>query len=804
MLRNYLKTFLRKSRKDLTYTFINTFGLAIGIASFLFIVQYVRFESDIDSFHEDSDRIFMLTADMKWNSMEDQFPATPPALGTSIATNFDEVAYVTRMYPYSELFVSIDDQSFKEEHIIAVDSNFLNVFTFELLEGDVESVFRDKYSVVLPTSYAQKYFGDQDPMNRLLKIGENEFKVTGIIEDAPRNSHIEYGPLVSILSSGGVEYFEWSWIWHNLATYIKLTPQGTQESVQAKIPQLIMDNASYALERITGKTVEQFFEEGNRLGYFLQPLRDVYYDRNMVGPTGNKQYLTIFLAVAILILALACINYMNLSTARSMKRAKEVGLRKVMGTSRNQLIIQFVLEAIVYSIIATVLAILLGEVFGSYLTRAFGIRWDLSFISSPVSIVFVMAATLLVALVSGLYPALYLSAFQPSKVLYGMHQKGHGKSFFRNLLVVFQFIISFGTIIFAFTAHEQIAFMRNKDHGFNRDQILIIKNLQHITDRNAYKTEVKRLSEVNNASLSSAIPTNGLIGEIFKKVENPEQDFVFDLMEADADFIETLNIEIKEGRSFTESDLRKSEPGILINEAAKRALEFGSSTLGSQLAAMDGYRSMDIVGVTSDFDFTLGGWENGPLVIRPSFKNEPNRSVRYLIINLTTEDLQTSLTKIEEIWKEQNAGIPFEYEFVDEIFADFFSAETRLSLLLSVFSGTAITIALMGLVGLISYHTEQLTQSIGVRKVLGASIPGIILLITRDYAKLLLIAIIVAVPIVNYFITGWLDDFVYGMPLGVIYFLVPGLSIIMVSLAIIWMHALRAARANPIEALRNE
>ncbi len=804
MFKNYLQTILRKARKDLIYTGINLVGLAIGISSFLFIIQYVRYEFDIDSFHENSDRIYRLTADIKWNTMENQFPSTPPALGTAITYNFDEVTYVTRIRAYSETIVVRDEDLYKESSLMAVDSNFLKIFNFRLLAGNRETVFRDKYSVVLPESYVTKYFGTEDPLNQSLKIDDKEYKVTGIIEDAPKHSHIAYGPLVSILGDEGVAFFEWSWIWHNLVTYVKIEPTSSKEDVESKIPLLIMDNASPALERITGKTIEQFFAEGNHLGYFLQPLQDVYYDNNQLGPQADKKYLYVFAAVAFLILALACINYMNLSTARSANRAKEVGLRKVLGTSRNQLIYQFLLEAFVYSIIATILAIGFGELAGSMLTDAFGIRWDLSFISSIESIAIVFLISSLVGIVSGLYPAFYLSSFQPSRTLYGFHQKGESKSFMRNLLVIFQFIISFGTIIFAFTAHSQIKFLQDRDLGFDKDRILIVKNVDHTSNRNVFKNEVKQLSSVVNASLSSAIPADGLYGEIFKKKEKWDEDFLFTLMEADEDFIGTLGIQIEEGKNFSAADRKKEDPYILINQQAKKELELGENTLGTQLAAMDREGSLEIIGITKNFDFYLGSIDMGPMVIRPYFEDEPNRTIRYLIINMDTQSIQKFLVEIENIWKNQNTGVPFEYSFVEQIFAKSFQNETRLSGLLGIFSTMAIVIALLGLIGLISYHTEQMKQSIGVRKILGATMGSIVLLITTDFIKLLLIAIVIAVPVVNYFIVGWLEDFAYGMPLTAIYFILPGISLIAISLLIIWAHSLRAAQANPIEAIRSE
>jgi putative ABC transport system permease protein len=805
MIRNYLKIAVRKALKDRTYSLINIFGLAVGLASFLFISSYVDFERKVDLFHKNYNTIYRVHTDLKWNEVDESFPQTAPAVGTAIKENFGEVEYVTRIRPYmAELLVKIEDEVFHENGIMAVDSNFLKVFSFNLLEGNPHKIFDEPAQAVLSRSYAQKYFGEEKAINKLVDIDGLTYKVAGIIEDARADSHIQYNILVSNLSDKQIKYFEWSWIWCNLVTYVRLNPQVSPEVLETKFPDLVKNNAGYAIERITGKPLDAFFAHGNHLGYLLEPLSEVYYSGyNPLGSSGSKTFIYIFGVVAITILLLACINYTNLTTARSMKRAREIGLRKVVGTTRRQLHLQFLTESTLFSLASMVIAIFMYELINNFMANSFDIRWDLSLLNNIRSLWYIAALALTVGVFSGLYPAIYLSSFNPSRALKGALQRGQTKSPMRNMLLIFQFLISFCIIIFTFTVNSQIKFLRNRDLGFDKENLLVIRNINYLPGMKVFKNEINRNASVISSALSASIPSGSGHGELFRKMHGEQQDYLFNLIDADQDFVKTFGLKLNAGQNFTANDMTSRSPKIVVNEKAKSILEY-KDAIGENIMGLDDSRVLVISGVIDDFDYSLAQSEVPPIVIRPFFEEQPNDVINYLTVKIASHDLPGTISEFEKIWNDQRTGLPFQYQFYDQIFNDMYLKEIRLGNLLTVFSGLAIIIALLGLIGLISYHTEQLTKSIGVRKVFGATVINILGLITRDFAKLFIVAFVIAVPLANYAIKDWLEAFVNKINIDLWIFIIPGTGVITIALLTIWIQSFKSASANPVDAIRNE
>ncbi len=805
MIKNYLKIAIRKALKDRTYSLINIFGLAVGLASFLFISSYVDFERKVDLFHANFNSIYRVYTDFKWNEVDERFPLTAPAVGTAIKDNFAEVEYVTRIRPYmAEQLVKIGDRVFHESRIMAVDSNFLKVFSFKLLEGNQNRMFNEPAQVVLSKTYAQKYFGEEKAIDKLIDIDGKTYKVSGIIEDARPDSHIQYHILVSNLTDEQIRYFEWSWVWCNLVTYIKLNPQASPEALESKFPDLVKNNAGYAIERITGKPLDAFFKRGNRLGYYLEPLSEVYYSvYNPLGNSGSKTFIYIFGIVAITILLLACINYTNLTTARSMKRAKEIGLRKVVGTSKNQLYLQFLIESVLFSFMSAVIAVFIYEVINNFLASSFDIRWNLSLLNNIRSLWYIVGLALAVGLFSGLYPAIYLSSFNPSRALKGIVHNGQNKSPLRNILLIFQFLISFCIIIFTFTVNSQINFLRNKDLGFDQENLLVVKNINYLPSMKAFKNEINQNASVISSTLSGSVPSGSKHGELFRKMHGEQQDYLVNLIDADQDFVKTFGLRLASGTNFTANDMTSSTPKILVNEKAKSLLEY-KDAIGENIMGLDDSRILEISGVIENFDYSLAQSDLQPIVIRPFFEEKPNDIIGYLTIKISSSDLPQTIQELEKIWNAQQTGLPFQYQFYDQIFNDMYLKEIRLGNLLTMFSGLAIIIAILGLIGLISYHTEQLTKSIGVRKVFGATVINILGLITRDFAKLLVIAFVVAVPLANYAIKDWLEAFVNKIDIDLWIFMIPGMLVITIALLTIWLQSFKSANANPVDAIRNE
>ena len=804
MIKSYLKIAIRNAARDWQYTAINIFGLAFGIAAFLFIFSFVQKESDIDTFHADGDRIFKYYSDLKWNSMEARFPQSPPALGTATTVNFPEVEYVTRIRTYYHTPVKIDDRTFLETNSLGVDSNFLKVFTYQVIEGNPDELFKDPTEVVLSQSYALKYFGEESAIGKFVEILGTPRKVTGVIRDYRDDSHIRYGILLPLSADRGVERMEWSWLWSNLNTYIKLREGADVQSVEEKLPKLVQDNAGLAIQRITGSSLEDFFNNGNRLSYYTVPLADLYYDdMNGLGPSGNKMYLRIFMIIAFIILLLACINYINLSTARSMKRAKEVGIRKVVGGQRKELIFQFFIEAILFSLVAAVIAIGIGIILNGQLKTGFDIRWDLSPISAPQSILVIVLTTLGVSALCGLYPSLYLSSFQPAKTLKGKETGSGGVGLFRRFLVVIQFITSFGIITMAFTANSQLSYLKKQDLGFKTDRLLVIENADFLENQMAFKQKVLERADIQRGSFSNFVPGIGGNFEVFKKIGAWDEDYMAFLVDTDEDFFETYEIEILEGVPFDESDVNKDEKRVVINELAVK--DFGlEEPLGSKIQALDRGGELTVSGVMEEINFFMAQQEPTETVIRPYNDSTAIFPMGYFSVRLNTDDYNSTIEGLNDMWVAENTGVGFDYTFYDQIFDDTFQRENRLSGLMNVFSILAIIIAMLGLVGLISYSAEQAKKMIGIRKVFGASVTTILVLLTWDFLKLLLIAFVISIPVVNYFMKDWLAGFTYQIDISVWLFLIPGILVLALALITSWVQTYKAAVANPIDSIGKE
>lgn len=805
MIKNYIKIAIRKAIKDKSYTLINIVGLAIGLASFLFISRYIDFERSVDRFHENYLTIYRLHTDLKWNEVDDVFPQTAPAVGTSIKDNFAEVEYVTRIRPYfREKMIEVGSDVYRESNVLSVDSNFLKVFSFIILQGNRDRMFVEPNQVVLSESMAKKLFGDKMCINETIEIDEKPFIISGIIEDAPINSHIQYSILTSNLSDEELKYFEWSWIWCNLVTYVKLNPNTSPEQLEAKFPELVKNNAGYTIERITGNSIDTFFKNGNKIAYKLEPLSDVYYSGyNSIGTSGSETFVIIFGVVALTILLLACINYTNLTTSRSIKRAKEIGLRKVAGTSKTQLYIQFLFESILFSLMATVLAILLYESLNSLISGIFEIRWNLSLIHKINYLWFVLGISLIVGIISGIYPAVYLSSFNPSRAIKGLQVKGQTKSHFRNVMVVFQFIISFCIIIFTFTVNSQISFLRNRDYGFDRENLLVIDNINQLRNRTAFKQQVISNPAVISATLSSNIPSPSAHNELFRRLNGEKKDFIMTLIDADQDFIKTFGLNLVEGSNFSDKDLFTLNPRVIMNRKAMKIMEYNNA-IGEKIMGLDDGRILEVTGLIDDFDYFMSQSELQPIILRPYLDSIPVNEIRHLSVKVASDNLHETIKQLEEVWNNQKSGLAFQYHFYDQIFHNTYQREIQLGNLLSLFSGLAITIAVLGLIGLISFHTEQMTKSIGIRKVFGATVTNILGLITKDFTRLFIIAFVISVPLANYVIEDWLETFVYKININPGLFIVPGIVIITIALFTIWIQSFKSASANPVDAIRNE
>lgn len=795
---------MRSAIKEWQYTLINVLGLAIGIATFVFIVQYLELENNIDNFHSDKDRIYKIYADLKWNAAEAQFPNTPPALGTALLADIPDIEEVTRLRQYYHTSVEIDNQIFLETNVRAVDSTFLKVFDFKILEGNAKTLFTNPDEVVLARDYAIKYFGDSPALGQSILINDRLKMVSAVIENPRKDSHFNYSILLSLNADQGVAYFEWSWLWSNVDTYIKLNKGVSIAQVENKFEQLVLNNAGPSIERITGSSLDDFFTAGNQLKYYAVPLKEVYYDpQNDLGPSGNRTYMKIFGVVALVIILLASINYINLATARAMRRVQEVGIRKVVGSNRWHIMLQFILEGALITFIAGVIAALVMSLLNQPLQMAFDIRWNLDPFTSINSFQLLISTILGTTILSSIYPAIYISSFQPSDTLKShSSNKSEGRGF-RKILVVVQFITSFTIIIFAFAANEQLEYLKNRNLGFNREQLLVVDHADFLETQETFKNKVLQQSFVVNATYTSHVPGKGGNFEVFKKIGEWDQDYMAYLLDADSDFFDTYGIDLIEGNSFTAKDMASNQKKVIVNQLAVKDFEL-DQPIGSKIMALDRGGELTISGVMNDVNFFMSNREPAETVIRPFDDSLSVFPLSYLTIKLNTAGLQGSIEQLSAIWDEQNSGIDFHYSFFDEIFNDNFKKENQMGALLQLFSGLTIFIAILGLLGLISYSAQQSKKMIGIRKVFGAGVGSIIKLITWDFLKLILIAFVIAIPVANYFIEDWLTQFVFRMELSVYHFVVPGSVIIFFSLLMTGIQSYKASAANPIDSIHDE
>jgi len=804
MLISYLKISVRNAIKEWQYTLINLLGLAIGIATFVFIVRYIELENNIDQFHSDKERIYKLYSDLKWNASEAQFSNTPPALGTALLADIPEVKIVTRLRRYYSTPIRVEDKLFLEPELRAVDSSFLAVFDFKVIEGDADGLFTDPNEVVLAESYARKYFGDESPIGKRIMVNDKLRQVSAVIENPRPDSHFNYTILVSLSADEAVEYFEWSWLWSNVDTYIKIHQDTDIEIIEAKLDKLVQDNAGPSIERITGSSLESFFAAGNQLKYYPVSLNEVYYDSmNLLGPSGNRTYLKIFGLIATLLISLAIINYINLSTARATRRVREVGVRKVVGSTRRVIISQFLIEGFLLTLVASIVSLALISLLNPVIQVAFNIRWNMNPFESVEMLKLLVYTTIFTAFLSSIYPAIHISSIVPTESLKSNSSNKAKLGGLRKFLVIIQFITSFSIIIIAYTASQQLDYLKNRSLGFDKEQLLVIDNAYLVEQQASFKNSVLSQSFVSNASYTSHIPGMGGNFEVFKKIGAWDQDYMAYLLDVDEDFFETFGIKLLAGEGFSAEERILNKTNVVINERAVRNFEL-EDPIGSKIMALDNGGELTVSGIMDEVNFFMSSREPAESVIRPHNDSLAVFPLYYLTVRLNTDNTQNAIEKLSKIWDQQNIGIELQYSFFDEIFDKNFKKENQMSEMMQLFSALTIFIAILGLIGLVSYNTNQAKKMIGIRKVHGAGILAICRLLMLDFLKLIFLAFVIAVPVANYFIEDWLEQFVYRMEISPMHFVIPGLFIIILAMLATGYQSYRASAANPIDAIKDE
>ncbi len=796
---------LRRLSNQPGYTSINLLGLAAGLAVSLLILLFVRHEISYDAYHADADRIYRLVLDGRISGRSLVAPVVPSPMGATLVNEQPMVEASARIFAFTnEQQISIDDRSFLRDRIFLADSSLFDILDFEFLRGDPENALNQPSTVVLTRTLATQLFGDDDPLGKTVIFGDTmRVEVRGVVADPPQNSSLQFQALGTLLDFPQSQTD--AWISNNYVTYIRLTPGSNPDDLVAGFAEMFERHAGPQLLNDMGISYTQFTEAGNQLAYNVQPLTDIHlhsgqFEIDIISP-GSITYVYLFSAVAFFILILACINFVNLSTARAATRAREVGVRKTFGSSRGQLIGQFLSESTLMSCLAGVFALLfVAAALPSY-NAITGIDFALGTVLEASVLLWTLAGVLLVGLLAGLYPAFYLSSFEPAHVLKSEGPVSSSRSLFRNALVVFQFGISISLLISTFVVQKQLDFIQNTRLGFDRDHVIVLERAFILADQaDAFKDALRDHANIRAVGASSSIPGgihggSGFMPEGFTN----EEAIIMAPIWVDTDFVEAMGVELAEGRDFS-PEFQGDSTAFMINEAALAKIGWDSA-VGRIMRTPEGdgiVASGEIVGVLRNYHFNTLRQEIQPAAYRLATEFTPGN----LLIRITGNDVDGTLAFIRETWNTFRPGQPVSLSFLNETYGELYQSDQRLAELFRGFSAFAIFIAALGLFGLGMFVTQQRTREIGIRKALGASDWQVVVLLTRDFTRHVIIAFVLAVPLAGYVMNNWLNGFVYRTGLGWEAFALSGLIAILVAWLTISYQSIKAATQNPVHALR--
>jgi putative ABC transport system permease protein len=793
MLKNYFKIAVRNLSRQFLYSFINIIGLAIGMACSLIIFLYVYGEWSHDRHFENGDRIYRIG--VTFFNMG-KFAKSPEALEDYLPNEFEGVESFTSFQKHGANEIYVGDKTFKEPTYY-IDSSFFKVFQYSFVEGNPNTAISPS-SAVITESMAIKLFGDRHVVGRTVEIGKEKlpYTVSAIVEDPKLNSHLKAE--VWLARDWKTSYGS-GWSSAAVYSYVLLRERVSESDLRTALDKII---AKHVHPSMSNRPLEEYLKDDNSVKFYIQPLRDIYLKSKFdleVSPGGNETNMLIFAVIATFILVLAAVNFINLSTARASRRAKEVGIRKSLGTSRSKLVWQFLLESILICMLSMMIALGISELFVLGFFWVTGHELSIHIWSNPMSLLAVAFFATGVGILAGIYPALYLTAFQPAKVLKGNVQPLKTQNF-RNGLVVFQFSISITLIITAAIIIRQLEFMDDKDLGFNESNVVTIDNLFHLKQTSAItlKNELLNVPGVNGASLHGGEPGSKAILAFYTyKTSEMENALTINTYFGDENFLDVMGFKLAMGRDFDKS-LASDTASVILNEAAVRALNLGDNPIGAVVN-----ENQKIIGVVRDFH-----WESLRNNIAPTAiilqSEKSSASFSQLALKLETPDPSALLRQVEQKWKSIVPDEPFSYHFMDENFGALLEKERILGKAIGFFTVLAIVISCLGLFGLAAYTTEQRTKEIGIRKVLGASVGNIVLLLNKQFSILVIIAILIAVPLSYYAASQWLSEFAYRIELSFWIFLTGSLAGLLLSYLTVAFHSVKASQTNPAETLKWE
>lgn len=811
MLKNYFKIAFRNLRKNPGYSFINIGGLAIGIACCLLIGMYVKHEWSYDTFHEKSDRLYRLTYENRMG--ENLAPAAPEeymawgsaAIAPLLENDFPEVEHVVRLSGHHQLLISRNDQSFQEERYFFADSSFFDVFSFSLIQGDPATVLEKPGSIVLTETAAQRYFGNENAIGKTLELAlvddKLQLEVTGIVADNPSNTHLDFDMLLSMNTfenesrANDRAYVFESWGYVDFFTYVLLEENTSVEEFQERLPAFV--------QKYIGDELQDLPQTYNLK---LEPVTEAYLSPVtgfQAGPKGNESSLYIFSFISFFILLIACVNFMNLATAYSTSRAKEVGIRKTIGAGRGGLIWQFISEAILLAGTATLLALAISQMALPFFQEFSGKEIPGTFFTGMPVIAILITGTIAVGLLAGFYPAFVLSAFRPVQVLKGNFSTSGSGATLRKGLVVFQFTAAIILIIGTLIVRDQLQYLQEKPLGFQDQQQLVLDyggdalvndNIDNV------KQEFEKVPGVQNASATRSIP-GGYFPHATSQIETPDgamQQINPGLYEVDSEFLNQIEVEIAAGRLFSKEYSTDVEEALIINDVAAAQLGYSNpaDVIGKRFQQWG--REGQVIGVVKNFNHESLQNEIRPLTFRVS------PWLNYVVLQVTTDNVSATISNVEATWRELVPHRPFLFSFLDQSFDAQYRSVEKFGALFGVFTGLAIFVACLGLFGLAAYAAQQRTKEIGVRKVLGANVRDIIALLSKDFVKLVLIGFIIAIPIAWYVMNQWLADFAYRIDIRMHIFAIAGISALLIAIITVSWQSIKAALMNPVNSLRSE
>ncbi len=806
MFRNLIKHSLRSFKRQRAYVIINILGLSIGIACSLLIALFVIEQASFDRFNVKKDRIFRAILNGKIGGQEVTIATSAPVMGPVMVKEFPEVESFLRLHGMGPTTLVYNNQTFTEDNMVEADSSFFDFFTIPVIKGDPANLLNAPRKVVLSESTAKKVFGEENPVDKIIRIGNDSAKyiVSGVMADIPSNSHFDANIILSYMTEP--QSTSTRWLSNNISTYFLLKPNTNYKIINDKLPALLVRYVGPELQQYLGASMEDFEKQGNKYRFYLQNLKDIHLDNTIqqaFKPASDPKFLIIFASIAILIVLIAAINFMNLSTAQAARRAKEVGIKKIGGSTRGMLITQFLSESFLLSFIALILALVFVRLTIPFFNNLLGTSLDLSLFKKWFTLPLLFLLAIVTGFLSGSYPALFLSSFNPYEVLKGSVKNSMKNGRLRRVLVVFQFTVSILLIVGTLIMYRQINYMLNKDVGFNKEQLVILNRADILgTKMKAFKETVKNIPGVVNIASSTSVPnrvnnTNGY-GIDGRK----DESFLLVTNWVDYNYLDTYGMTLAQGRFFNES-YSSDQQACLVNESAIK--NFGITDISTTrfIEPDDAGKSryFQVLGVVSNFNFESLRNPIQPYIFR--FQDD-GMLWGYLTVRLNAGNYSKTISAIESKWKEFTGNQPLQYYFLDKDFEEMYVQEKQNAQMAIVFAILAIFIAALGLFGLTSFTVEQRTKEIGVRKAMGSSIGGIFVEISKEIFILVTISALIAWPVIYYLAGKWLQNFYYRISPGVFSF-IAGLTIAMgIAMLTISYRVIRAARVNPAQSLKYE